>query len=137
MAKSIQVQLLERIVSALSYITFGFAGVIWIVISFLTKNEMSPFCSYNIYQSIFLSLTLYIISTLMDIIVGLLSSVPYIGDFITKVALWINGVPIFFGKSILGLIIFALIVIFALVSLMGRRPYIPFVSNVINQNFRR
>lgn len=131
------VQMLERIISALSYITFGMAGVVWIIVCYITKNQMSSFCSYNIYQSIFFAVFIYILSLFCSIVMGLLSAVPFLGKLINDFAIFFAGTPVYFGYSLWGLIIFLIICYLAIFSFFGRYPYLPFISDVIGSNFRR
>lgn len=135
--KSIKIQLIERIISALSYITFGIAGVVWVIVSAVTRNPMSSFCSYNVYQSIFFSLFLYILSLFCSIAAGLLEPVWILGGLIKSFTLFFAGTPVYFGYTLWGLIIFILVCYMALFSLFGRYPYLPFISDVIGSNFRR
>lgn len=136
-SNGIRVQLMERIICALSYITFGIAGVVWVVVSYIAKNHMSPFCSYNVYQSIFFSFFLYILSLTCSIAAGLLSAVPFLGELVNKFTLFFTQTPIYFGYSLWGLIIFVIICYLALFALLGKYPYIPLISDVIGANFRR
>ena len=67
-SNGVRVQIMERIISALSYLTFGMAGVVWIIVSYIVKNRMSAFCSYNVYQSIFFAIFIYILSLFCSIV---------------------------------------------------------------------
>ena len=44
--------LIEKIVAALSYLTMGMAGFIWLLISLFTKVRLKSFLQYHIFQSI-------------------------------------------------------------------------------------
>ncbi len=136
-SNGIGVQLIERIISALSYLTFGITGVIWIVICYIAKNPMSSFCSYNIYQSIFFSIFIYILSLFCSIAAGILSAVPFLGKLVNDFTLFFAQTPIYFGYTLWGLIIFVITCYLAILSFFGRYPYLPFISDVIGSNFRR
>ncbi len=136
-SNGIRVQIMERIISALSYLTFGMAGVIWIVVCYIAKNPMSQFCSYNIYQSIFFSIFIYILSLFCSIAAGLLSAVPFLGKMVNDFTLFFAQTPIYFGYTLWGLVIFVITCYLILFSLLGRYPYLPFISDVIGSNFRR
>ena len=43
---------IEKLVSALSYITSGFVGFIWLLLGIFTKSKVRPFMKYHIFQSI-------------------------------------------------------------------------------------
>lgn len=135
--RGIRMQLMERIICSLSYITFGIAGVIWIVVSYILKNSMSPFCTYNVYQSIFFSVFLYILTLFCEIAAGILTAVPFLGKLINSFTLFFTQTPIYFGHSLWGLIVFIISCYLALWSLFGRYPYLPFISDIMNTNFRR
>lgn len=136
-SNGIRVQLMERIISALSYITFGIAGVIWVIVSYVAKNRMSSFCSFNVYQSIFFSFFLYILSLICSIAAGLLSTVPFLGKLVNDFNLFFTQTPIYFGYSLWGLVIFVIVCYLAIFSLLGKYPYLPFISDVIGTSFRR
>lgn len=136
-SNGIRVQLMERIISALSYITFGIAGVIWVIVSYIAKNRMSQFCSFNVYQSIFFSFFLYILTLICGIAAGLLSAVPFLGKIINDFTLFFAQTPIYFGYTLWGLIIFVIVCYLSIFALLGKYPYLPFISDVIGSNFRR
>ncbi len=136
-SKGVGYAFIERIIAALSYLTFGIAGVIWIVVCYIAKNTMSPFCSYNVYQSIFFAFFLYILTLVCEIAAGLLSAVPFLGEIVNKFAIFFTQTPIFFTYSLWGLIIFVLTCYLAIFAFFGRYPYLPFISDVINSGFRR
>ena len=136
-SNGIGVQLVERIISALSYITFGIAGVVWIVVCYILKSHMSNFCSFNIYQSIFFSFFLYILSLICSIAAGLLSAVPFLGKLVNDFNLFFTQTPIYFGYTLWGLTIFVIICYLSIFALLGKYPYLPFISDVIGTSFRR
>ena len=53
---------MEKLVSALSYLTMGFVGFIYLVIVILTKKNLKPFLKYHIFQSIFISIGYYLLT---------------------------------------------------------------------------
>ena len=136
-SNGITVQLMERLICALSYITFGIVGVIWIVISYIIKNSMSQFCTYNIYQSIFFSFFLYILSLICSIAAGFLGAIPVVGNFVNNFVIFFTQTPIYFGYTLWGFIVLVFICYFVIFVIFGRYPYIPFISDVINSGFRR
>lgn len=125
----------DRIVSALSYLTFGIFSIIWIIFTAIMKKKMTPFIAFNIYQAIFVSVILAVISLIYDIAINLLSVIPIIGGLVRWLNLLINQTPMFFTFTLTGLIVTIFITILALISLYGKRPLIPFVSDAIKSNF--
>lgn len=129
------VSLLDRIVSSLSYCTMGIFGVIWIIFANLTKRRMTSFVVFNLYQSIFISVALAVISLLYSIAINILVVIPFLGVLAKKFDLFVNQTPIYFGYTISGFIVALLVVYLTVLCLMGRRPHIPYISNVVNGNF--
>jgi len=73
----------DKFVAITSYYTFGLTGLIWIIVSYVVfKKPLTPFCSYHIYQSIFISILLAVISMALNFIFPICSKIPFIGDFI-------------------------------------------------------
>ncbi len=134
----------DKFVAITSYYTFGLTGLIWIIASYVVfKKPLTPFCSYHIYQSIFISILLAVISVLLavfsmllDIIFQLTVKIPFIGDFIGLFNLYVFKLPIFHTFSLFNLIIFSIITYLSLGALLGKLSYFPFISDVIKSNFR-
>ena len=68
--------MVERIVAALTYLTMGMVGFIWLIIGLFTKARLKPFLQYHIFQSIFISLGFAVLSILIGWISNLLSFIP-------------------------------------------------------------
>ncbi len=127
----------DKFVAITSYYTFGLTGLIWIIASYVVfKKPLTPFCSYHIYQSIFISVLLAVFSMLLDIIFQLTVKIPFIGDFIGLFNLYVFKLPIFHTFSLFNLIIFSIITYLSLGALLGKLSYFPFISDVIKSNFR-
>ena len=56
--------LVNRVMCALSYLTAGIAGLLYGIFLYLTNRRISNFVRFNIMQSIFFALLLYIIALL-------------------------------------------------------------------------
>lgn len=131
------ISLWDKLVSITTYYTFGLTGIIWLIASILIfKKPVVSFCQYHIYQSIFISILLAVLSMLLNIIFQLTAKIPYIGDLIGHTALWLFGVPVFYTFSLFNFIVFIIISYLALGALFGKRTYFPFVSDIIRANFR-
>ena len=61
--------ILDRILSALFYCSAGFLGLIYLIFAYLTKRTISDFTLFNIYQSLFISIFMYILSFVYGIFV--------------------------------------------------------------------
>ena len=129
------VSLQDRIVSALAYFTCGIMSLIWIVYANFTRKQITPFLSFNLYQAIFLSLALTVISLVYSIAVNILAVIPVIGKMAQWFDIFFNGTPVYFGTTISGCIVIVLLFYLILVSLMGRRPYLPLITDVMHSNF--
>ena len=129
------ISLTDKIVSVLTYYTFGIFGLIWLVYAYLAKKSINSFCMFNIYQSIFISVMLYIISLLWGIAIGFISVVPLIGKFMVSLDIFINQTPMYFSFTLSGFVLMVFLSYLAVLSFLGKKPFIPYVSNVIRSNF--
>ncbi len=125
----------DRIISILAYFTFGIFSIIWIVFANLTKKTMSSFLVFNLYQAIFISVVLAVISLLYSISINLISVIPLIGNFAEWFDVFFNQTPLYFTFTISGLLVTILVMYLSLMSLFGKKPYLPMVSDVISSNF--
>ena len=90
----------DRIVSILSYITMGIFSIIWLIFANLTNKRLSPFLTFNLYQAIFISIVLYIISFLYQIAIGFLNAVPFINTYIRAFDIFFNQTPLYFSYTV-------------------------------------
>ena len=78
----------ERILSALAYLTFGFVGMLLIIVSAITKTSLKQFVKINVYQSILLGLVFAFVQFTYNVfaaIFNLLGFIPVIGSFINSI----------------------------------------------------
>ena len=121
----------EKILSALSYLTGGTVGIIWLIVAYFKKMPLRAFLHFNIIQSIIISFIITAIS--------LLNYIPFIGTFINSIfqffIFFIAGftIPIGLDFSLLSLFFLGLAVYTAIWSFMGKIPEIP----IITKNIRR
>jgi len=126
---------LDRIVSILTYSTMGIFGLIWLIFTHLTKKRISQYVSFNIYQSIFISVIFAVIHYIYEIGSSLVKMIPFIGGLFDKLDIILNHTPILFAPSITGLLLLVFISYLILISLIGRKPFIPYISDIIQTNF--
>jgi len=125
---------IERIISAASYLTAGFAGILWLLVAFFIKKHVTPFLLYHISQSIFLSIAYFLLVRFAELIYVILYRIP----FINAIPYFINmPIPFLYGLSIVQTITTAVILYLAITSFMGIYSYFPWVSDIINQNTGR
>ena len=128
--------MIERIVAALSYITMGFAGYIWLILGIFTKAQLRPFMQYHIFQSIFISIAYFLLCYILGFILNILSFIPFINTLVAQITFFFNA-PVFGHYSLIQTVIYAIILYLAITSFMGRYSRIPYISDIIDQNVRR
>ena len=128
--------LIERLIAALSYLTMGMVGFVWLIIGLFTNARLKPFLQYHIFQSIFISLGFAVLSILVGWISNLLSVIPFINKVVAQINFLLN-MPLIFDYSLLQTVIYAFLAYLAITSFMGRFSYIPWVSDIIDQNISR
>lgn len=126
---------MEKLVSALSYLTMGFVGFIYLVIVILTKKNLKPFLKYHIFQSIFISIGYYLLTIFIGLVCNILLFIPLINK-ITTMILYYTTINIIFGCSIIGLFVYAVLFYLIITSFQGKYSYIPWVSDIIKMNVR-
>ena len=133
MQTSNQISLLDRIISAITYITTSWVGIIWLIIMLLMKKNVKPFVMYHIFQSIFLSFSIYVIMLIYSWIYIIIVRIP----LIKMIPIILNSsIPILGGLSILQAFISVVFLYLAITALLGYYSYLPYISNIIRRNFR-
>lgn len=127
--------MIERIVSALSYLSAGMIGFIWLILGVLTKSGLRPFMKYHIFQSIFLSMGYFLLLIILEQLSIVINFVPFVRNIFSMLTFPLV-IPIIFGLSIIQILIYTLLFYLALTSLMGRYSYLPWISEIINKNVR-
>lgn len=125
--------MIEKIIAALTYITMGMVGFIWLIVGLFTKARLKPFLQYHIFQSIFISLGFTVLSIFIGWLSNLLSFIPLINRLVAQVTFLLN-MPLIFDYSLLQSIIYAILIYLAITAFMGKYSYIPWVSDIIDQN---
>ena len=126
---------LDRLISILAYFSFGIFSIIWLVFANLTRKNMGSFLVFNLYQAIFVSVVLALISLIYSIAINLLSVIPLIGNFARWFDVFFNQTPLYFTFTMSGLLVTILVLYLSILSLLGKKPYLPFVSEIISSNF--
>ena len=127
--------LIERIVVSLSYLTMGFIGFIWLILGAFTKSQSSDFVRYHIFQSIFISILLFILNVLLGIINDVLSVIPFV-KVLTQQIYYLFNAPMFMNYSIIQMAMYLFIAYLMITSALGVYTYVPFVSDIISQNVK-
>lgn len=127
--------MIEKIVSALSYLTSGFIGFIWLLLGIFTKSNVRPFLKYHIFQSIFLAIAYFLACQLLGMLASVINFIPIVRNIISMIIFPIM-MPLIFGFSILQILIYTFIFYLVVTSFMGRYSYIPWISDIIKMNVR-
>lgn len=127
--------MIEKIVSALSYLTSGFIGFIWLLLGIFTKSSVRPFLKYHIFQSIFLAIAYFLACQLLGMLASVINFIPIVRNIISMIIFPIM-MPLIFGFSILQILIYTFIFYLVVTSFMGRYSYIPWISDIIKMNVR-
>lgn len=122
----------DKLISIATYLTMGLAGFIYLIIITLQKATMKPFLKYHIMQSIFVSILLYVITLIAQIIVGVARHVPFVNDIIATMLGILMG-PLVFGFSVLNALVVCLIIYLCIGAIRSKYSYIPWVSDNIKQ----
>lgn len=128
--------IIERLVVSLTYLSMGMIGFIWLVLGAFTKTQSTNFVKYHVFQSIFISITLFLLNYLLGIITDMLSVIPFVKTIVANVYYLLNA-PLLLNYSIIQLVFYLFLIYAMLTSALGFYTYIPFVSDIIAQNFGR
>lgn len=130
----------EKLISILSYFSFGIIGFIWIIIGALNKQNLKPFLRYHIYQSIFLSILFFIISHLIIFVLNILGFIPYLNALLGFIVYFLSVSLISIGNlhlSIIQLLILGFLVYLSVGVYKNKYSYVPWVSDIIKANIGR
>lgn len=125
---------MERLISAATYV-FPLIGFVFIIIAVLMKKDMKPFLKFHIYQSIFIAFALWLLVTGLGFALGLVSYIPVVKNIVSMITFYLN-LPLFFGFSVITLVYFIFLVYLITGALIGRKSYVPWVSDIISVNLR-
>lgn len=128
--------MIERIIAALTYLTMGMVGFIWLIAGLFTKARLKPFLQYHIFQSIFIALGFTVLSIFIGWLSNLLSFIPIINRLVAQITFLLN-MPLIFDYSLLQAVIYAILIYLAVTAFIGKYSYIPWVSDIIDQNISR
>ena len=138
MQPSREIYPIERIISALSYLTAGGVGFVWLIIAAIAKKRVTPFLLYHIMQSIFISIAYYIVIELYKLLFIVLAKIPIVSTVTFIFDNLVNGsLSIFMGRSLLQVLRTGVVLYLTVTSFMGQYSYIPYISNIIDQNTGR
>lgn len=127
--------LIEKIIAALSYFTFGFVGFVWLIIGIFTKNNLRPFLKYHIFQSIFISIAYFLLGALLGLVMNILSVIPFVNQLVLQFTFYLNA-PLFLGFSLIQVLVYSVIFYLMITCLQGQLSYLPWISEIIKANVK-
>lgn len=131
---------IEKIISVLSYYTFGFAGLIYFIIALVKKQGLRPFLRYHVFMSIFISILLYILSIALILVINILGFIPFFRAILFSLTVMFQSNLISFAGmnfSLVTLLVTALLTYLAVGAAFGKYTYLPWVSEIIDYNVKR
>jgi len=125
----------DRIFSSLSYLTSGMVGFVWLIVTHLQGKSLSPFARYHIFQSIFLSIIIYVASILLNILASVVQIIPFLGTLVMNIVYYFvqYPLPLTGGQSLVGLALIILYGYLAFYAFTGRFGRVPWVSDMVKQ----
>lgn len=127
---------IDKIFSALSYLTLGWVGFIYCIYLSFNKKKVSTFLRFNVFQSIFLALLFFVLCVIFGFAFKILSMIPFIQIIVSWLQLILFR-PIIFQYSLTQIITISIMLYTTIYSLMGKYPRIYWVSNIIDYNTKR
>lgn len=131
----------ERIVSALSYLTVGWIGLIYFIILYFAKKQTTYFLRYNVFQSIFISLLYFVLSMAFGLIANLLLHIPYVNYLVSQILFFFNKpvlqIPLLNDSfSVIQVLTIGLTLYLAIMAVLGKYPRIYKISSIIDRSAR-
>ncbi len=133
--KKPSVEMSDRILSSLTYLTSGLTGFVWLIIVHVQGKSLSPFARYHIFQSIFLSILIYVASLILNILSSIVQIIPFLGALVMNIVYYLvqYPLPLMGGQSLIGLLLLLLTLYLAVFAFKGLYGKIPWVSNIVRQ----
>ena len=135
-----KISIMDRFLSFLAYYTFGIFSIVLLIFFCVTKKSMSKFLIYHIYQSVFVATILACLSGIYSFLLNMILSIPlemaFLKTSLTNFDIFLNRTPILFAFTFTGFFVFLLVTYLGVFAILGKKSYLPFVSNVIYSNIR-
>ena len=125
----------EKVLSILSYITFGIVGFFWLLLANWKKKKIKYFLSYHIYQSIFIAVLLTLLNYFFEILFGIFSKIPFLEMFsaVLNYIFTVKIISVFgFQSTVVYLAVLILKIYLIVGVILGRNFYLPFVTKTVN-----
>lgn len=122
----------ERIICSVSYFA-AIVGLIWIIILSISGKRISYFARFNIYQAVFIAVLYYIARILFSITFSISQVIPLINKLVGIIVFYLGQYSVVFGYSIFDFAIFLLFLYLAVSALIGKEPFIPWISDTVRK----
>ena len=136
MRSSKSISIIERLIAAGTYVTFGMVGFLWLLFCALSKTSLKNFLKYHIFQSFFLVMGFFLLKIFIGLIMNILSFIPFIKILVFKLYFLFTA-SLIMGCSLVDGLLFVALVYLALTSIQGKYTYVPWFSNIIRSNVGR
>lgn len=127
------IDLQDKIAGGLTCLTYGLVGFIWIIISHIRGKSLSSFARFHIFQSIFVFIGIYVISLILNIFIGFIQIMPFIGPVVVNIVYYITGYPLIFGLPATTFFVQTLAIYMAIFAFMGRYAELPGISDYVKR----
>lgn len=129
------VSLTDRFVSAATYITAGWGGIVYAVIMYFRKRKISKFTTFNIFQSVFVSLLFFAVSVILGFILKILSYIPLIDYLVVRLTFFFNR-PLIGDYSLIQFFVFSVVIYMTFYAALGKIPVLFWISDIIRRQVK-
>jgi len=123
----------DRLISCVSYLTFGFGGFIWLIIAHLNRKTIPAFTKFHIFQSIFLYILISVFYMVIGLIYNIIGIIPLLGNLIQDIIYFPTQFPLILGDSLFDLIRHGLYIYLPVMTLLGKYGKLPWISDTVKQ----
>lgn len=123
---------LERIIGGLCYLTFGLAGLIYILLK--KGGQQSQLFRFHMYQAVFLSILSVMASWALGPLVSILLNIL---GAVAPAAVPGIATVIGFVFDVVGKAFYLLLLYGAVMAFLGKFAEVPYISGVVRQNMMR
>ena len=123
----------DRIFSGLSCLTYGLTGFLWLIVSHIKGQSLSSFARFHVFQSIFVFIGVYVIGLILNIFLGFVQIMPFIGPVVANLVYYVSGYPVIFGLPAVTFLVQALAVYMAAFAFWGKYAEVPGVSDSVRR----
>ncbi|HBG49525.1 MAG TPA: hypothetical protein DDW90_08505 [Cyanobacteria bacterium UBA9971] len=125
----------DRVLSTLVYAPFWgwLISLGWLIVSHIKGKSLSSFARFNIFQSIFISILIFIFDKLIGIIYNTIGIIPFIGNIIQDIIYYPILYPLIMGFPLYQLALIILYGYLMFYAFTGRFGRVPWVSDMVKQ----